>query len=42
MRYVFLAVAALAIAIAWVNTSQHAARIKREITDHPAERAALY
>ena len=42
MRYVFIAVAALAIAVAWVNTSQHAARIKRQISDHPAQPAALY
>ena len=42
MRYVFIAVAALAIASTWVNTSHHAARIKRHISDHPAETRALY
>lgn len=42
MRYVFYAVAAVAIAALWLNTSTQGSRLKRKMSDHPAETASLY
>jgi hypothetical protein len=42
MRYVFYAAAAVAIAALWLNTSTQGSRLKRQMSDHPAETASLY
>ncbi len=42
MRYVLYAAAAVAIAALWLNTSHQGSRLKRQLSDHPAETAALY
>ena len=42
MRYVLYVAIALAVASVWLNNSHHGSRIKRELSDHPAEPASLY
>ena len=42
MRYVFYAAAALAAVTLWFNTSTQGSRIKRQLTEHPADPRQLY
>jgi len=42
MRYVLYAAIAVAAASIWLNSSQHGNRLKRQMTEHPAEAAQLY
>lgn len=42
MRYVFYAAAALVVVALWFNTSSQGSRIKRQMTEHPADPAQLY
>ena len=42
MRYVFYAAAALVAVTLWFNTSTQGSRIKRQLTEHPADPQQLY
>lgn len=42
MRYVFVAVAALAAAMVWLNQSSDGRQIRRQLMDHPVEIQRLY
>ena len=42
MRYVLYAAMALVAVSVWLNTSHNGNRIKRQLTEHPAEPASLY
>jgi len=42
MRYVLYAAIAVAAASVWLNSSHNGNRLKRQMTEHPAEPAQLY
>lgn len=42
MRYVLYTAAAVAIAALWLNASSQGSRLKRHMSDHPAETGSLY
>ena len=42
MRYVLYVAVAVAFAAVWLNSSHHGNRLKRQMSEHPAESAALY
>ncbi len=42
MRYVLYAAAALLAVTVWFNSSHQGSRIKRQMTEHPADPALLY
>ena len=42
MRYVFMAAAALAAVLVWLDRSSEGRQLRRQMMDHPEEPARLY